>query len=135
MQIDDTLILAKQSFADVEEDAIVFVEIMIKARDHLQVNRFLKFNDIIIILNTNSNINIQHLIIIELIKNSSSITISSRDIVRFSLFLKEQYVTQRVRDVYLVFVYQLEASFDLSHVVQTVESTSKDISELNKRLQ
>jgi hypothetical protein len=135
MQIDDTLILAKQSFADAEEDAIVFVEIMIKARDHLQVNRLLKFNDIIITLNTNSNINIQHLIIIELIKNSSSITISSRDIVRLFLFFREQYVAQRACNVYLVFVYQLEASFDLSHVAQTVESTSKDISELNKRLQ
>jgi hypothetical protein len=33
MQIDDTLILAKQSFADVEEDAIVFIEIIIKSRD------------------------------------------------------------------------------------------------------
>jgi hypothetical protein len=35
MQIDDILILAKQSFANAEEDVIVFVEIMIKARDHL----------------------------------------------------------------------------------------------------
>jgi hypothetical protein len=35
MQIDDTLILAEQSFADAEENAIVFVEIRIKARDHL----------------------------------------------------------------------------------------------------
>jgi hypothetical protein len=135
MQIDDTLILAEQSFADAEEDAIVFVEIMIKARDHLQVNRFLKFNDIIITLNTSSNISVQHLIIIELIKNSSSITISSRDIIRFFLFLRKQYVAQRARDVYFVFVYQLEASFDLSHVAQTVESISKNISELNKRLQ
>jgi hypothetical protein len=135
MQIDDTLILAEQSFADAEENAIVFVEIMIKARDHLQVNKSLKFNDIIITLNTNNNISVQHLIIIELIKNSSSITINSRDIVRLSLFFREQYVTQRARDVYLVFVYQLEASFDLSHVAQTVESTSKDISGLNKRLQ
>jgi hypothetical protein len=58
MQIDDTLILAKQSFADVEEDAIIFVEIIIKACDHLQVNRLLKFNNIIITLNTNSNISI-----------------------------------------------------------------------------
>jgi vesicle coat complex subunit len=105
MQIDDTLILAEQSFADVEEDAIAFVEIIIKARDYLQVNRFLKFNDIIITLNTSSNINVQHLIIIELIKNSSLITISSQDIIRLFLFLREQYVAQRARDVYLIFVY------------------------------
>jgi hypothetical protein len=35
MQIDDTLIFVEQSFANVEENAIVFVEIMIEARDHL----------------------------------------------------------------------------------------------------
>jgi hypothetical protein len=58
MQIDDILILAKRSFADAETNVIIFVEIMIKARDHLQINRFLKFNDIIIILNTSSNISI-----------------------------------------------------------------------------
>jgi hypothetical protein len=58
MQIDDTLILVKQSFADAEENVIIFVKIMIKARDHLQVNRSLKFNDIIITLNTSSNINV-----------------------------------------------------------------------------
>jgi hypothetical protein len=116
MQIDDTLILAEQSFADAKKDAIIFVEIMIKARDYLQVNKSLKFNDIIITLNTSSNINVQHLITIELIKNSLSITISSRDIIRLSLFLREQYVAQRARDVYLVFVCQFEAFFDLSHV-------------------
>jgi hypothetical protein len=42
MQINNTLILAKQSFANVKEDVIIFVEIMIKARDYLQVNKSLK---------------------------------------------------------------------------------------------
>jgi hypothetical protein len=35
MQIDNILILAKQSFANAEEDVIIFVKFMIKARDHL----------------------------------------------------------------------------------------------------
>jgi hypothetical protein len=57
--------------------------------------------------------------------------------MRIKLITKEQYVTQRARDVYLTFICQFEASFDLSRAAQFIESTFSfdDIISLNKRLQ
>jgi hypothetical protein len=57
--------------------------------------------------------------------------------MRIKLILREQYVIQRIREVYLTFICQLEASFDLSHAVQSTDSTfcSDDVTTLNKRLQ
>jgi hypothetical protein len=46
MQIDDTLILTDQSFAVVEDEAIILAKIMIKRREQLFSNNSLKFNDI-----------------------------------------------------------------------------------------
>jgi hypothetical protein len=45
MQIDDTLILADQSFTVVENEAIISARIMIKTREKLISNNSLKFND------------------------------------------------------------------------------------------
>jgi hypothetical protein len=45
MQIDDTLILTDQSFAVVENEAIISAKIMIKTREQLISNNSLKFND------------------------------------------------------------------------------------------
>ncbi len=57
--------------------------------------------------------------------------------MRIKLITREQYVTQRARDAYLTSICQLEASFDLSHAVQFIDSTfcSDDVITLNKRLQ
>ncbi len=45
MQTDDTLILADQSFAVVEKEAIYLAKILIKARKQLNPENSLKFND------------------------------------------------------------------------------------------
>ncbi len=45
MQIDDTLILADQSFVVIEEEALIIVKIMIKSREQLISTNLLKFND------------------------------------------------------------------------------------------
>jgi hypothetical protein len=139
MQIDDTFILADQSFVVVENETIISAQIMIKTREQLISNNSLKFNDIRIErLDSNELIYYKqktHIQDIQLIQSIESIITSARDKVRIKLISKEQYVTQRAREVYLTFICQLEASFDLSHAVQSIEISKNDINVLNKRLQ
>jgi hypothetical protein len=144
MQTDDTLILVDQSFAVVEEEAVHSAKIMIKTREQLTSTNFLKFNDTRIERLESNEIDIiyfrqeTHIQDIQLIDSvESTIIISARDKVRIKLISKEQYVTQRAREAYLTFICQFEASFDLSHAAQFIESTFSfdDIISLNKRLQ
>jgi hypothetical protein len=141
MQIDDTLILADQSFAVVEKEAIHSAKIMTKTREQLTFENLLKFNDTKIeridshVIYFRQETHIQD---IQLIQSTETIiTTSARDKVRTKLTSREQYVTQRTREAYLTSICQPEASFDLSHAAQFIESTfsSDDIISLNKRLQ
>jgi hypothetical protein len=141
MQIDDTLILADQSFAVVEEEAIHSAKLMIKTRERLISNISLKFNDTRIerldsidqgIIYYRQEAHIQD---IQLIQSIESIITSARGKVRIKLTSREQYVTQRAREAYLTFICQFEASFDLSHAAQSIEISKNDINALNKRLQ
>ncbi len=143
MQIDDTLILADQSFAVVENEAIISSKIMIKTREQLISNNSLKFNDIKIerfdsidqrIIYYRQKTHIQD---VQLIQSIESIIISARDKVRIKLVFRKQYVIQRTREIYLTFICQFEASFDLSHAAQFTDSTfcSDDVIAFNKRLQ
>jgi hypothetical protein len=74
---------------------------------------------------------------IQLIQSIDTITTSARGKVHIKLISREQYVTQRAREIYLTSICQVEASFDLSRAAQFIESTfsSDDIIFLNKRLQ
>ncbi len=143
MQTDDTLILADQLFAVVENEAIISAKIMIKTREQLISNNSLKFNDIKIerldsidqrIIYYKQEAHIQD---IQLIQSIESIIISARSKVRIKLTSREQYVTQRAREIYLTFICQFEASFDLSHAAQFTDSTfcQNDVIAFNKRLQ
>jgi hypothetical protein len=78
-----------------------------------------------------------HIQDIRLIQSIESIIINARSKVRIKLTSREQYVIQRAREAYLTFICQLEASFDLSHAAQFIDSTfcQDDIIALNKRLQ
>ncbi len=139
MQTDDTLILVDQSFAVVEDEAIVSANIMIKTRDQLISNNSLKFNDIRIErFDPNESIYYRqeaHIQDIQLIQSTESIITSARDKVRIKLTLRDQYIAQRAREAYLTSICQSEASFDLSHAAQSTEILSDDINALNKRLQ
>jgi hypothetical protein len=143
MQTDDTLILANQSFAVVQEEAIHSAKLMIKTREQLILNNSLKFNDIRIerldsidqrIIYYRQETHIQDIQLIQLIE---SIITNARNKMRIKLILRKQYVTQRAREAYLTFICQFEASFDLSHAAQSTDSTfcSNDVIVLNKRLQ
>jgi hypothetical protein len=145
MQTDDTLILADQSFAVVENEAIISAKIMIKTREQLISSNSLKFNDTRIerldSIDQKSTIiyfkQKTHIQDIQLIQSIESIITSARSKVRIKLISREQYVIQRAREAYLTFICRLEASFDLSHAAQFIDSTfcSDDVIAFNKRLQ
>jgi hypothetical protein len=143
MQTDDTLILANQSFAVVENEAIISAKIMIKTREQLISNNSLKLNDTRIerldlinqrIIYYRQEAHIQD---IQLIQSIESIITSARGKVRIKLTSRKQYVTQRTRETYLTSICQFETSFDLSHATQFTDSTfcQDDVIALNKRLQ
>jgi hypothetical protein len=141
MQTDDTLILADRSFAVVEEEAVHSAKIMTKAREQLTFENSLKFNGTRIErIGPDGAIYFRqetHIQGIQLVQSTDATTTSARGKVRIKLTTREQYVAQRARGAYLASICQPEASFDLSHAAQFIESTfsSNDITSLNKRLQ
>ncbi len=138
MQIDDTLILADQSFVVVEEEAIISVKIMIKTREQLTSINSLKFNDTRIErIDPNEVIYFRqetHIQDIQLIKVEFTIITNARDKIRAMLTFRDQYIAQRTRETYLASICQSEASFDLFRAAQSIEIISNDITALNKRL-
>ncbi len=137
MQTDDTLILADQSFAVVEKEAIHSAKIMTKTREQLTFENSLKFNDIRIEQIDSHAIYFKqetHIQDIQLIQSIDTIITSARDKMRIKLTSREQYVTQRAREAYLTFICQSKASFDLFRAAQSIEYSSDDIISLNKRL-
>jgi hypothetical protein len=138
MQIDDTLILADQSFVVVEKEAIHSAKIMTKTREQLTFTNSLKFNDTRIqridpneVIYFRQETQIQE---IQLIKVEFTIITSARDKIRAMLTLRNQYIAQRTREAYLISICQSEASFDLFRAVQSTQIISDDIISLNKRL-
>ncbi len=138
LQTNDILVFADQEFADAEEKAIVKAKIMTKSREKLDSKNSIKFNDTVITRLENDNIYLNQIIQsghLQSIKKVNVDTISSRDVIR-NLTSKEQYVTQRARGAYLASICQLEASYDLSVTVQSIDHSSSfsDIEVLNKRI-
>jgi hypothetical protein len=138
MQIDNILILADQSFAVVEEEAIHSVKIMTKTREQLILENALKFNDTQIErIESNDVIYFRqgkHIQSIQLIKIEFTIIINTCDKIRMMLTFKKQYIAQRARETYQISICQSEASFDLFRAAQSTEIISDDIIALNKRL-
>ncbi len=137
MQTNDIVILIDSNFATAKKKAIIDAKIMIKSRNNLESNSSLKFNDTIIERQENDIylkqiFQFDHL---QLIKDIDIAIINFRNKIRFALISKKHYVAQRARDAYVASICQLETSFDLSFVVQSIEISSKNITTLNKRLQ
>jgi hypothetical protein len=125
IQTDDTLILADDDFAELEERELARVALTFKKREKLISIISIKFNDDLIFLSDNSLLFTQSKQFdqIKLINLSSSINLtSSREEIRKMITLKDQYVAQRALDVYIATISQLKASFDLSFAVQTINS-------------
>jgi hypothetical protein len=113
MQIDDILILADQSFAVVEEEAIHSVKIMTKTREQLTFENALKFNDTQIErIESNDVIYFRqekHIQDIQLIQIEFTIITNARDKIRAMLISKKQYIAQRIRETYLISICQSKA--------------------------
>jgi hypothetical protein len=137
IQTDDTFILADDDFVELEERKLARVALAFKKREKLISIISIKFNDDLIFLSDNSLLLTQSKQFdqIKLINLSFSVNLtSSREEIRKMITLKDQYVAQRARDVYIATISQFEASFDLSFAAQIINSKEKDAKRLNQRL-
>ena len=138
MQTNDILMLVNNVFAIVKNQTIKKTKIMIKNRNKFIMNQSIKFNEIKIQLKSNETITITkklHVKKIILIIKKNAFSINFKNITRSKLSTKKQYVTQRVRDAYMISICQFKTSFDFFHVAQIININDNDIIALNKRLQ
>jgi hypothetical protein len=139
MQTDDTLMLRDDDFAELEESELKKAKLMFKKREMLITLISIKFNDEVIIIDS-SNIllfnQLKQFDQIRLINMTISVDlIDSRSQIRKMITSKDQYVTQRARNAYIVTMTQSKVAFDLSLVAQVTNSKEEDAKRLNKRLQ
>ena len=137
LQTDDTLILASNESATVENDAFIAAKIMGKDREKLTSSTPLKFNGTRITRSDDGSIEMKtasRVGGVEFIQPHVSTSTSARGVVREKFPPKDQYVAQRARGAYAASICQPEASYDLSHAAQSTDFTSGDISALNTRL-
>jgi hypothetical protein len=139
IQTDDTLILADNEFVTLEENELARAHLTFKRREKLNLITSIKFNDELIILINDDND--KSLLLtqskqfdqIKLINSSFSINLtSSREEIRKMITLKDQYIAQRARDVYIATISQLEASFNFSLAAQIINSKEDDAKRLNQ---
>jgi hypothetical protein len=140
IQTDDTLILANDEFVTLEENELTRAHLTFKRREKLNLITSIKFNDELIILANDDNILLltqsKQFDQIRLINLSFSVNLTSfREEIRKIIILKNQYIAQRARNVYIATISQFEASFDLSFAAQTINLKEKDAKRLNQRLQ
>ncbi len=142
IQTNDTLILANDEFAALEENELARAHLTFKRREKLNLITSIKFNDELIILADDDND--KSLLLtqskqfdqIKLINLSFSINLtSSREKIKKMMTLKDQYIAQRTRDVYIATISQFEASFDLSFAAQIINLKKENAKRLNQRLQ
>jgi hypothetical protein len=141
--------LKDDRFAELEEIELKKTKLTFKKRKMLIIFILIKFNDEMISINliediskdnkNNYNLSLTQLKQfdpIQLINLSTSTDlISSRDEIKKMMTSKDQYVTQRAKDAYIIIMTQSEASFDLFLIAQITNSKEEDAKRLNKRLQ
>ena len=142
LQIDDTLILKNETFADVENFHFRKIKLLAKNRNQLTFQHSIKLNDAYIKQkNSSKQKKFFYLNQERLCKNLRLITFQSNDltsargVLRKSVSFENQYVAQKTRDVYIATFNQSKTTFDLSFVVQVITSKQEDVKRLNKRIQ
>jgi hypothetical protein len=139
LQTDDTLALANDVFAQMEEDELQKAKFTAKPREKLTREHPLKFNGCTITLMDSNNLALTQTRQCENLRvvnpSKSTDIVSSRGVVRKDVDPKGQYVAMRVRGAYIATICQPEASFDLSHAAQVTDPQVEDVKYLNKRLQ
>jgi hypothetical protein len=111
LQTDDTLVLADDEFVALEEKKLVRAHLTFKKREKLNLIISIKFNDELIILDNDDNFLLftqsKQFDQIKLINLSFSINLtSSCEEIRKMITLKDQYIVQRARDVYIATISQ-----------------------------
>lgn len=136
LQTDDTLFLADDDFATLEQLELEKAQFLAKDREELTEKHPLKFNGGVIRLNNRVLTLTQEKQCGNLttVKLTPSTSTNYRGITRGSLTPKDQYIAQRARGAYIASVCQPEASFDLSFAAQVINPTEADAKELNKRI-
>ena len=123
MQIDDTIILADEQFAALEEDELIKAELLAKPKEKLTPESPLVFNGCVLI-QADRTISLRQK---EQGKKIKLIDINASD-------FKQGYIEQRARGAYIASICQPEIAFDLSIAAQHQEPIKDDITALNKRL-
>jgi hypothetical protein len=139
LQTDDTLTLANDIFAQMEEDELQKAKFTAKPREQLTHGHPLKFNGCMITLTELNNIALTQTRQCKNLRianpSKSTDVVSSRGMVRKDVDPKGQYIAMRARGAYIATICQPEASFDLSRAAQITDPQDEDIKYLNKRLQ
>ena len=137
LQIDDTLILKDETFANVENFHFHETKLLAKKKKKFTSQHSIKFNDVYIKQeNSFFYLNQERLCKnLRLITLQSSDLISARGVIRKSVTFGDQYVAQRAKGAYIATLSQSEAAFDLSFAVQVISPKQKDAKRLNKRIQ
>ena len=109
---------------------------MTKSRKCFIIINSIKFNDTKIKFLTDKSIILKRKSAnrIFLIKQQNSSFINAREIIKLKLILKNQYIVQRVKNAYMIFICQSKTLFDFFYAVQTIKIISNNITTLNKRL-
>jgi hypothetical protein len=125
MQTDDTLFLASEEFATLEDNELQKAHLTAKPRDELSTESNLIFNGCIVTMKSDGTI---HLTQKDQGKKLQPVNEKGEN-------LQQDYLEQRARGAYIASICQPEASFDLSVAAQHHNPTIVDICTLNKRLE
>jgi hypothetical protein len=136
LQTDDTLFLADEGFAAIEQGELHKAKYMAKEREQLTAKKPIKFNSGLIKLTSDSITLTQECQCknLSMISIKPASTISNRGVIHALLTPKDQYIAQHARGAYIASVCQPEASFDLSFAAQVINPAEDDAKYLNKRL-
>ena len=137
LQIDDTLILADEHFAEIEKIELHRAKLLVKSRKQLIIITSIKFNGGYLKQQDNSILFNQKRLCQFLcsIKLQSTDLINTRGTIKKLTISKNQYIAQRVRGVYIIFLFQSKILFDFSFAAQTINFKKKNTRALNRRLQ
>ena len=136
-QIDDTLILADEHFVEIEKIELHKIKLLIKFRKQLIIIIFIKFNDDYLKQQINSIFFSQKRLcqFFRSIKLQSIDFINTKNVIKKLMISKNQYIAQRIRKIYIIFLFQSKISFDFSFAAQTINFKKKNARILNRRLQ
>ena len=159
LQIDDTLILKNEIFANVENFHLHETKLFAKEKEKLTSQHQIKFNDAYIKQensqpfsqensqkNSQKNFQLKHSQSfylnqerlcknLRLIESKSKDLTSAKSVIRKSVAFENQYVTQRTKNAYIATLNQPETTFDFLFVVQVINPQKNDAKRLNKRIQ